>query len=51
LFGEFGIADAMFAPVVLRFKAYGYQSQNEIVTEYCNTILNNQFVKEWCINN
>lgn len=51
LFGEFGIADAMFAPVVLRFKAYGYQSQNEIVTEYCNTILNNQFVEEWCINN
>ncbi|MBX9597474.1 MAG: glutathione S-transferase family protein [Burkholderiales bacterium] len=50
LFGEFGIADAMFAPVVLRFKAYGYQSKNEIVTEYCNTILNNQFVKEWCTN-
>ena len=51
LFGEFGIADIMFAPVVLRFKAYGYHSQNEIVTEYCNTILNNQFVKEWCTNN
>lgn len=51
LFGEFGIADVMFAPVVLRFKAYDYHSKNEIVTEYCNTILNNQFVKEWCINN
>lgn len=51
LFGEFGIADAMFAPVVLRFKAYGYQSKNETLTEYCNTILKNQFVKEWCTNN
>ncbi len=50
LFGEFSIADAMFAPVVLRFKAYGYQSKNEIVTKYCNTILNNQFVQEWCTN-
>lgn len=47
LFGEFSIADAMYAPIVLRFKAYGYNSQNTAVMYYCATILNNQFVQEW----
>lgn len=47
LFGKFSIADAMFAPVVLRFKIYGYKSKNLIVTEYCNSILNNFNVIDW----
>lgn len=47
LFGKFSIADAMFAPIVLRFKTYGYKSKNLIVTEYCNSILNNFNVIDW----
>lgn len=47
LFGKFSIADAMFAPVVLRFKIYGYKSKNLIVTEYCNSILNSFNVIDW----
>lgn len=47
LFGEFSIADAMYAPIVLRFRAYGYNSQNAAVLDYCKTILNNPFVQEW----
>lgn len=47
LFGEFSIADAMYAPIVLRFRAYGYNSQNAAVIDYCTTIINNPFVQEW----
>ena len=39
LFGEFSIADAMFAPVVLRFQTYGYKPESKDVVDYCNAIL------------
>lgn len=47
LFGQFGIADAMFAPVVLRFVTYGYVSANPIIKKYCDTIVNHQHVRLW----
>jgi glutathione S-transferase len=47
LFGDFCIADAMFAPVVLRFRSYNYQSQIPEVQDYCNTIINNPYIKAW----
>jgi glutathione S-transferase len=46
LFGEFSIADAMFAPVALRF--YSYQPElGERATAYMNTVLAHPAVKEW----
>lgn len=50
LFNTFSIADAMFAPVVLRFKTYNYKSKTPEVVDYCETIMNNPFIKEWIIN-
>ncbi|MDD3266673.1 MAG: glutathione S-transferase [Burkholderiales bacterium] len=47
LFGEFGLIDAMFAPIVIRFAKYGYVSKHQIVIEYTKSILEHQFVKEW----
>ena len=47
LFNKFTIADAMFATVVLRFKTYGIKSNHEDVRNYCQTILNNQFIRQW----
>ena len=47
LFGEFSIADAMYAPIVLRFRTYGYNSPNSAVRDYCTTILGNPFIQEW----
>lgn len=51
LFGDFSAADAMFAPVVSRFKTYGpltdeaYQT-NEIQT-YMEIMWNHNFMQEW----
>lgn len=50
LFNDFSIADAMFAPVVLRFKAYNYKPKNPLVARYCETILENSLIKEWILN-
>ncbi len=47
LFNKFTIADAMFAPIVLRFKTYNYIPKNPVIHDYCETILNNSFIKEW----
>lgn len=47
LFNTISIVDIMFAPVVLRFRAYNYKSENQIVQDYCNVILNNKFIQEW----
>ncbi|AUR52662.1 glutathione S-transferase family protein [Aquella oligotrophica] len=47
LFGDFSIADAMFAPVVLRFQTYGYKSDNRAVVDYCNAILAHPDLLEW----
>ncbi len=46
LFGSFSIADAMFAPVVLRFHRYNV-ALNEDSLSYMNTMLNHPAMQEW----
>ena len=46
LFGHFTIADAMFAPVVSRFKTYGIEL-DPVCAEYCQTILDLPAMKAW----
>lgn len=46
LFGDFSIADAMFAPVVSRFDTYGI-AVGDVVKDYMETILNMAHLKEW----
>jgi glutathione S-transferase len=46
LFGEFSVADAMYAPVVLRFNTYGAQV-SATAREYLNAVLEDHYVKEW----
>lgn len=46
LFGDFTAADAMFAPVVTRFRTYGVETSGA-VHEYMKTILELPVFKEW----
>lgn len=46
LFGEISIADAMFAPVVNRFRAYDVKA-SPWTREYMNTILKHPAMLEW----
>ena len=46
LFGDFSIADAMFAPVASRFRTYDINC-NEIATEYMQTVLDDADVRAW----
>lgn len=46
LFGDFSIADAMFAPVVLRFYSYGIKVES-VEQEYMNKILSLKSIQEW----
>ncbi|PMN70334.1 glutathione S-transferase family protein [Enterovibrio norvegicus] len=46
LFGEFSIADAMYAPVALRFLTYGVQL-SEKAQIYADNILANAAVQQW----
>jgi glutathione S-transferase len=46
LFGAFGIADAMFAPVVLRFQTYGI-ALPEVAREYAAAVLAHPAMIEW----
>ena len=46
LFGQFSIADAMYAPVVSRFKTYGV-SLDPIGNAYMETILGLPEMQEW----
>jgi glutathione S-transferase len=46
LFGKFAIADAMFAPVVLRFITYSVELDS-ICKDYANAILALPAMKEW----
>ncbi len=46
LFGEFSIADAMYAPVVGRFKTYGVPTDG-LVKSYCESIMNLPAMQEW----
>ncbi|MDX1512357.1 MAG: glutathione S-transferase family protein [Gammaproteobacteria bacterium] len=46
LFGEFSIADAMYAPVALRFHGYDVNLSG-VEGNYVNTILGDEAVREW----
>jgi glutathione S-transferase len=46
LFGEYSIADAMFAPVVLRFKGYDVKV-GEVEQAYMQTVLQQSAMAEW----
>ncbi len=46
LFGEFTIADAMFAPVVMRFRSVAVDLDNDAI-RYCQTMNNDASVREW----
>jgi glutathione S-transferase len=46
LFGRFSIADAMFAPVVLRFQTYEVQV-DPVSRDYADTILGLAAVQDW----
>ncbi|AOY90332.1 glutathione S-transferase [Marinobacter salinus] len=46
LFGEFSIADAMYAPIVLRFNSYGI-TVGSTESEYMSTVLSLSSLKEW----
>ena len=47
LFGQFGLADAMFAPVAARFVTYGI-ALGEEASLYRDTIMGHPFLVEWC---
>lgn len=46
LFGSFGLADAFFAPVVMRFVSYDVQL-SPTLTRYLEAVQNQPFVKDW----
>jgi glutathione S-transferase len=46
LFGRFSIADAMYAPMAICFRAYGAKLSVE-AQRYANTLLANPHVQEW----
>jgi glutathione S-transferase len=46
LFGRFSIADAFFAPVVMRFRTYGVQVPKD-VQDYCAAVEALPAVREW----
>lgn len=46
LFGEFGIADAMFAPVASRFQTYGVEL-GDLEARYAEAVLSHLAVAEW----
>jgi glutathione S-transferase len=47
LFGGFTCADAMFAPVVSRFKTYSVKLPS-VAQRYADTVFNLESVKQWC---
>jgi glutathione S-transferase len=46
LFGEFSVADAMYAPVVLRFRTYGAEV-SALAQQYALTVLADAPLQEW----
>ena len=46
LFGEFSIADAMYAPVVSRFHTYQIEL-DETASKYSSFVMSNPNIKEW----
>ena len=47
LFGEFSIADAMYAPVVLRFRHYGAKDLSADSQAYMQQWLQDAHMREW----
>ena len=47
LYGNFTIADAMFAPVVMRFKTYAV-ALPPVAQRYADRLLDLEAVKKWC---
>jgi len=47
LFGKFSVADAFFAPVVMRFQAYAVKVP-PVAQEYCEALKALAAVREWC---
>jgi glutathione S-transferase len=48
LFGDFSIADAMFAPVMLRFRTYGI-NLSEAVNAYHDRLLRSEALQDWLL--
>ena len=48
LFGEFSIADAMYAPVVLRLRTYGINLP-ESAKHYSQRVLQSEAMQEWLL--
>lgn len=46
LFGDYSIADMMYAPVVFRFNSYQIKLPSTL-TKYCQTIIGHPDVKDW----
>ena len=46
LFGRFTIADAMFVPVVMRFRSVNVELDDNAL-QYCETVNNDTSVREW----
>jgi len=46
LFGEFSIADAMFAPIAIRFNGFNIEL-NELENNYVNSLLNHPHMQTW----
>ena len=46
LFGEYSVADAMFTPVVLRFRTYGHPMR-QTSAEYSATVLADAHLRDW----
>lgn len=47
LFNEFGIVDAFYAPIVLRFQSYGVKIESDKIKRYMEEVLSHPHVKEW----
>ena len=48
MFGNFSVADAMFAPVVLRFRTYGINLP-EAASHYPARLLNSTVLQDWLL--
>jgi len=46
LLGQYSLADAMFAPVVLRLGTYGIEPPADLQS-YCNAVLNDETLSSW----
>jgi glutathione S-transferase len=47
LFGEYSIADAMYAPVALRFRHYGAKFSSPIVEAYQQQLVQDEHMQAW----